>query len=1006
VKGVACATHRCYLPAAETSPCIGYKHARGSARAAEHTPPGLGDNTPLDLEITSMLRMPASAFEDDARGLINTRMALRLLWVGVAVCGIGGVASMLQPYHITTAARVVLVGVQMLLALLCAVGTQGVHALPARVLVLTASWAGVIAATLAALSIGHGAHSLDLSFCPLIVCMVAVLAGTRQAFVMAMACALIVAGLAWGEADGWLPGAAALAQSPLSHPLIAHGLLLMAGFTIGAIMLRLSNASFRSAQEREERFRGLLATAADHYWELDESLRLSRADAAATLTASALFKRQMMRPLVEAIEVHAHQAATQSSSLDDLREHRPFSGLRGSLRDAAGQLVHLEFSGHPRTKDDGRFAGYWGVARDITEQVRAEAQLRRSESMLSTLFTATPDCLALTELASGRFLMVNQALLDTFGYLRDEVIGRTSLELGIWDSPGDRAPLLQAMREQGTLTSVRTTFRTRSGVRIHMLMSATICGIDGVDTVVVNARDVTADERTRQEHAAIFQRASIGIAFTREHRIASANPCFERLFGWQAGALAGQPMSAIWPDLAAAGEPSALQTMLPPNEPVVIERQMTRRDGSRFWCHLRADALAGDAALGGGTIWFAEDMTDRHRAEQDIAAARDAAEAASRAKSAFLANTSHEIRTPLNGLLGLVRLAMRDGIAEAQRKTYMTHILESAEGLAATLSDILDLSKIEAGKLGIDAAPFSLHDALDSVCRANLPIAQARGLTLQLTVDAALPVAVVGDANRIRQIIGNFVSNAIKFTERGQVRIHASPQPGPLVRLAVLDTGIGIDAQTQPRLFQPFSQADQSTTRRYGGTGLGLSICRELARLMGGQVGLSSSLGVGSEFWVELPLPAVHWADIRPVVAAEADDIRVLQGARVLIGEDNAVNMMIASGLLQQWGVQVGQAVDGVAVVEAALQADRDGMPFDAVLMDLQMPRLSGHAAARELRERLGERAPPIIALTAAALVSERDEALRAGMCEFLTKPVNTERLRSVLAHCVGRGRG
>ena len=250
-----------------------------------------------------MLRMPASAFEDDARGLINTRMALRLLWVGVAVCGIGGIASWLQPFQITTAARAVLVGVQVLLALLCVAGTQLVHALPARVLVLGALWASVVAATLAALSVGHGAHSLDLSFFPLIVCTVAVLAGTRQALAMAMACVLIVGGLAWVELDGWLPATAALAHSPLSHPLVTHGLLLLAGFTIGAILLRLSNASYRSAQEGEARLRGLLATAADHFWELDASLRLRRADDAATLATSALFKPHLMRPLIEVIDV-------------------------------------------------------------------------------------------------------------------------------------------------------------------------------------------------------------------------------------------------------------------------------------------------------------------------------------------------------------------------------------------------------------------------------------------------------------------------------------------------------------------------------------------------------------------------------------------------------------------------------------------------------------------------------------------------------------------------------
>ncbi|HTP74879.1 MAG TPA: ATP-binding protein [Burkholderiaceae bacterium] len=711
-----------------------------------------------------MLRLPAPAFEDDARGLINSRMALRFLWVAVLVCAIGSVASVLQPFQITSTARAVLVGAQLLLGLLCIVGTRMIHALPARVLVLTAAWASVVAATLAALTIGHGAHSLDLSFFPLIVGLVAVLAGTRQALLMAVACGLIVVVLACAEADGLLPGASALARTPLSHPLITHGLLLLAGFTIGAIMLRLSNASYRAAEEREARFRGLLATAADHYWELDDALRLRRADDAGTLTASALFADRLRRPLIEVVDVSGHDAATQARALDDLRAHRSFAALRGSLRAADGRTVHLEFSGHPRVGDDGRFAGYWGVARDVSQSVRAE---------------------------------------------------------------------------------------------------------------------------------------------------------------------------------------------------------------------------------------------------EEIASARDAAEAASRAKSLFLANTSHEIRTPLNGLLGLARLAMREGASEAQRRNYLAHILDSAEGLSATLTDILDLSKIEAGKLGIDAVPFRLRDALESVCHAHAAVAQAKGLQLELDVDPEVPGAVRGDMNRLRQIVGNFVVNAIKFTEQGSVRIAAScTGRDARIRVSVIDTGIGIGADAQRRLFQPFSQADPSTTRRYGGTGLGLSICRELARLMGGEVGVRSTSGAGSEFWVELPMAMADDSEIQRANSTEADDVQVLRGARVLIGEDNAVNMVITSGLLEQWGVLVSQAEDGIAVVDAVQAAELDGTPFHAVLMDLQMPRLSGHAAARELREHLGDRVPPIIALTAAALVGERDEALRSGMCEFLTKPVHAERLRSVLAFWIGHGRG
>jgi PAS domain S-box-containing protein len=527
-------------------------------------------------------------------------------------------------------------------------------------------------------------------------------------------------------------------------------------------------------------------------------------------------------------------------------------------------------------------------AQEREERFRtSEAASRRSELMLSTLFAATPDCVALSEFATGRFLMVNQAFVDIFGYARDEAIGRTSAELGTWASPAERERVLAALREHGKITGMRVTFSKRSGERIHMLMSAALCRIGDTDTIVVNARDLTAFDQ----------------------------------------------------------------------------------------------------------------------AQEDLAAARDAAEAASRAKSAFLANTSHEIRTPLNGLLGLARLALRDDLDDAQRKVYVSHMLESAQGLSATMSDILDLSKIEAGKLDIEAAPFRLRGVLDAVQRSYQPVAEARGLVLELHTDAALPAVVSGDATRVRQVLGNFVSNAIKFTDNGRVQIRVTPQPDGCIRFAVLDTGIGIDEAAQQRLFQPFSQADQSTTRRFGGTGLGLSICRELARSMGGSVGVRSAPGRGSEFWADLPLARADESALERAADRAADELQVLRGARVLVGEDNAVNMMITLAMLEQWGVHVVQAGDGVAVVDAVERADRAGQPFDAVLMDVQMPRLSGHAAARLLRERFGVRMPPIIALTAAALVSERDEALRAGMRDFLTKPVNAERMRSVLAVWIGRTR-
>ncbi|CAG1015058.1 partial two-component system, NarL family, sensor histidine kinase EvgS, partial [Burkholderiaceae bacterium] len=646
---------------------------------------------------------------------------------------------------------------------------------------------------------------------------------------------------------------------------------------------------------------------------------------------------------------------------------------------------------------------------DITARVTAEAAMRRSQSLLAHLIDTSPELVTLTELDSGRYELVNRSFERVTGYTAAEVVGRTAADIGIWQDPRDREALVAALREQDDAKDMPATIRCKSGELVSMRISAARFEMDGRAYLVLNGRDVTEAEQARLEHDAILQNVSIGIAFTRHGRFQHTNPSFDRMFGWQPGQLAGQPTTTIWPhqdDYDAMRSDAA--PVLSRGLPYELERQMLRADGSLFWCRMRGQALEtrGDAARGtsdysprGGTIWIAEDVTERRQVDQALATARDAAEAASRAKSAFLANTSHEIRTPLNGLLGLARLAMQDGLDEARRQQYLGQILDSAHSLSAIISDILDLSKIEAGKIALETLPFELRDTIAAVHDAYRSIAAAKGLELVLAIDPSVPPTVTGDPLRVRQILTNFVTNALKVTERGRVEIHAAAASEGRVRLSVSDTGPGIDAATQQRLFTPFMQADDSTTRRYGGTGLGLSICRELARLMAGDVGVRSSPGTGSTFWAELPLPRA--ARIESEYGELDVPVDGLRGAQVLMVEDNPVNMMIAVAMLEQWGVQVTQAMDGQMAIEAVEHFSREGRLFDAVLMDVQMPRMSGHEAARALRQRYDAQTLPIIALTAAALVSEREQALASGMNEFLTKPIDAQKLKETLAHAV-----
>ena len=382
--------------------------------------------------------------------------------------------------------------------------------------------------------------------------------------------------------------------------------------------------------------------------------------------------------------------------------------------------------------------------------------------------------------------------------------------------------------------------------------------------------------------------------------------------------------------------------------------------------------------------------------------ARDAAESANRAKSAFLANTSHELRTPLNGLLGMARLAQQPELDPERRSAYLDLVVDSAQSLADILSDTLDLARIEAGKLVLTPQAFEPRQLLQRVVSAYRLLADGAGLQLTLCVADAVPEVVLGDALRVRQIASNFLANALKFTEQGRITVRLRREQDDRLRLSVQDTGLGISPALAARLFTPFTQADDSSTRRHGGTGLGLAICRELAQRMGGEVGVNSQPGLGSEFWALLQLPACAAPQVSPVSVPAAAEVAVLHGARVLLVEDNPVNRVLACALLERWGMQVTEAHDGQQAITAVQQAEDAGTPFAVVLMDVQMPVMDGHAATRALRTRHSASALPIIALTAAALLSERDSALAAGMNDFLTKPLDANNLRAVLCRHLG----
>jgi PAS domain S-box-containing protein len=660
---------------------------------------------------------------------------------------------------------------------------------------------------------------------------------------------------------------------------------------------------------------------------------------------------------------------------------------------------------------------------------------------------------AITDL-EGTITYANDLFVEISGYSRKELVGANHRILNSGLHP--RRFFEEMFRTISTGKIWRGEVRNRTKNGAHYWVDTHIIPTFDADGTLQSYTAVRFDitKRKQAEEAfrnisqlqtAILDHAGYAIVGTRiDGTIEVFNRAAEVMLGYSAAELIGRATPALFHEphevfAQAQRLSTVLQIPVEPGFDAFVAEAIAGRRSEHEWTYVRKDggripvllsvtALRDENDELTGFLGMAVDITERREREaalnrtktelhnrlnelemakeriemeaarqvtllEDLAEARDDAQAANIEKSRFLATMSHEIRTPMNGVVGVLGLLQSSQLSAEQANLVAT-ALRSAHELIQTTSDILDLSKLEAHKTELEVADFDVKELMTDVIGLLRPTAIAKGIALDCEMAPSLPTYLKGDAHRIRQILLNLLSNAIKFTLRGAVTLLAdyavTDDREALLVLRVKDTGIGLDQESIRRLFNRFTQAEQSTSRRYGGTGLGLAICKQLTELMGGEIGVESQFGVGSTFWCRVP---IGLGEAPHAGATEQPAHSDILNLRLLVAEDNATNQFLMRAILESLGHKITIANNGAEAVEMA-----KNYAFDAILMDVQMPVMDGPTATREIRH-LGGRAAqlPIVALTANAMPGDRESYMAAGMDDYVSKPVDPAKLMEVL---------
>ncbi len=638
-------------------------------------------------------------------------------------------------------------------------------------------------------------------------------------------------------------------------------------------------------------------------------------------------------------------------------------------------------------------------------------RLAASESRQRKLLDAQRDSVTLIRLSDGRYLYVNEAFLKR-GYTREQVLGKSIVELGVHQDPYLK-DLAARIRSEGVVPEHEVTLRMPDGRWVPHLLSMVLLEMDGELCVLSVTRDISESKRVQNDLILAQQRAeqnearmrkifeacpdTICINSLRDGRFIDINPRFDQT-GYSREEVMNQPAGTLQMWAKPAQFMEFAQELVTRGIVHNREADFRLKDGT-----VRQGLISGAVIELDGepcAVTFSSDISRLKRTEQELIAAREAALAASRAKSEFLSSMSHEIRTPMNAILGMADLLAETQLSAEQRR-FVATMTGNGNALLSLINGILDLAKIESGRLNLEESEFDLEDLIEHVAETLGMRAHEKKLELTARILPDVPLRLVGDTLRLRQVLINLVGNAIKFTEQGEVALtvarEAAADGAIQLHFSVRDTGIGIAPDMLEAIFQSFTQADSSTTRRYGGSGLGLTIASRLVELMGGRIWASSEAGRGSTFHF---VARLRVADGQ---AAAPERLPYLEAVRVLVVDDNATNRLIVREVLAAQGAEVSEAASGHEALLDAERARAEGHPYRIVLLDCRMPQMDGFQVARQLK-RLPGGPPPIILMLSSEDLNQTLATVRElGIDLYIVKPVRRIELLRAIAAAMGR---